>query len=58
MLPADLRDRVEATNLLVARGVTTPASIDASHIRLATRNEHKLGLWIAGEIAPPSRPEV
>ncbi len=42
VLPGELRDRVDATNLLVARGVTAPASIDASQIRLAIRNEHKL----------------
>ena len=42
VLPPALRDRVEATNLLVARGVSLPSSIDASQIRLAIRNEHKL----------------
>jgi predicted DNA-binding transcriptional regulator YafY len=48
VLPADLRQRVEATNLLVARGVVTPASIDASQIRLAIRHEHKLAITYRG----------
>ena len=42
VLPTELRDRAEATNLLVARGGIGPASIDAGVVRLAIRNEHKL----------------
>ncbi|MCS6762574.1 MAG: hypothetical protein MO846_11935 [Candidatus Devosia symbiotica] len=42
VLSPDLRDRAEATNLHVSRGVTTPSSVDASEIRLAMRNKHKL----------------
>jgi len=48
VLPAALRDRVEATNLLVARGVTAPSSVDASQIRLAIRNETKLLITYRG----------
>ena len=48
VLPAALRDRVEATNLLVARGVTAPSSVDASLIRLAIRNETKLLITYRG----------
>jgi predicted DNA-binding transcriptional regulator YafY len=42
VLPAELRERAEATNLLVARLGLTPASIDAGVVRLAIRNERKL----------------
>lgn len=42
VLPPELRERAEATNLLVSRGDLTPATIDAGLIRLAIRNEHKL----------------
>lgn len=42
VLPADLRDRAEATNLLVARIGLEPAQVDAGQIRLAIRNERKL----------------
>jgi len=48
VLPAELRHRIEATNLLVARGVTTPSSVDASQIRLAIRHEHKLAITYRG----------
>lgn len=42
VLPAELRDRAEATNLLVARIGLEPAQVDAGQIRLAIRNERKL----------------
>ena len=48
VLPPDLRDRAEATNLLVARGGLVPASIDAGLIRLAIRNERKLVITYGG----------
>ncbi|MGV8854873.1 MAG: helix-turn-helix transcriptional regulator [Devosia sp.] len=48
VLPAGLRDRIEATNLLVARGVAIPASVDTSQIRLAIRHEHKLAITYRG----------
>lgn len=41
VLPADLRERVEATNLLVPQG-TNADSIDAAEIRLAIRDERKI----------------
>lgn len=44
VLPAELRDRAEATNLLVARTGVTPAQIDPGTIRLAIRNERKLDI--------------
>lgn len=44
VLPADLRERAEATNLLVARIGLEPAQVDAGQIRLAIRNERKLGI--------------
>jgi predicted DNA-binding transcriptional regulator YafY len=42
VLPAELRERAEATNLLVSRGGIAAASVDAGVIRLAIRNERKL----------------
>lgn len=48
VLPADLRERAEATNLLVARMGLTPSSIDAGVIRLAIRNERKLIITYRG----------
>ncbi|KKC38747.1 DNA-binding protein [Devosia epidermidihirudinis] len=42
VMPKELRERAEATNLLVARGGPPPASIDAGLIRLAIRDERKL----------------
>ena len=42
VLPAELRERAEATNLLVARIGLDPAQVDAGQIRLAIRNERKL----------------
>jgi predicted DNA-binding transcriptional regulator YafY len=48
VLPAELRERAEATNLLVARMGLTPASIDAGVIRLAIRNECKLVITYRG----------
>ena len=41
VLPADLRDRVEATNLLVPQSANAD-SIDAAEIRLAIRDERKI----------------
>ena len=48
VLPAELRERAEATNLLVSRGDLTPATIDAGIIRLAIRNERKLVIGYRG----------
>ena len=48
VLPAELRERAEATNLLVSRGDLTPATIDAGLIRLAIRNERKLVIGYRG----------
>jgi predicted DNA-binding transcriptional regulator YafY len=48
VLPAELRERAEATNLLVARMGLTPASVDAGVIRLAIRNERKLVITYRG----------
>jgi len=45
VLPPDLRERAEATALLVARGPgINPLPVDGSAIRLAIRNEHKLAM--------------
>ncbi|MGV8830887.1 MAG: helix-turn-helix transcriptional regulator [Devosia sp.] len=44
VLPDTLRQRVETTNLLVPPGDQNAASVDASVIRLAIRNERKLVL--------------
>jgi predicted DNA-binding transcriptional regulator YafY len=44
VLPAELRDRAEATNLMVARIGLEPAQVDAGQIRLAIRNERKLAI--------------
>ena len=48
VLPAVLRERAEATNLLVARMGLAPATIDAGIIRLAIRNERKLVITYCG----------
>ena len=48
VLPAELRERAEATNLLVARMGLAPASVDAGVIRLAIRNERKLVITYRG----------
>lgn len=48
VLPADLRERADATSLLVARMGLTPSSIDAGVIRLAIRNERKLIITYRG----------
>ncbi|MDB5615744.1 MAG: DNA-binding protein [Devosia sp.] len=48
VMPQELRDRAEATNLLVSRGSLTPASIDAGQIRMAIRNEQKLIITYRG----------
>jgi predicted DNA-binding transcriptional regulator YafY len=44
VLPAELRDTVEASTLLVGGGEVIPAVIDLSAIRLAIRNERKLAI--------------
>lgn len=44
VLPADLRDRAEATALLVARGQDEALRVDPSAIRLAVRNERKIAI--------------
>jgi predicted DNA-binding transcriptional regulator YafY len=44
VLPAELRDSVEASTLLVGSGEVIPALVDLSAIRLAIRNEHKLAI--------------
>lgn len=44
VLPDDLRERAEATNLLVARIGLEPAQVDAGQIRLAIRNERKISI--------------
>ena len=44
VLPAELRDRVEATNLLVARGDDAGLQIDPGAIRIAIRNEQKIAI--------------
>lgn len=48
VLPAALREKAEATNLLVGRGIGAPALVDAGQIRLAIRNEHKLQIVYRG----------
>lgn len=48
VLPADLRDRAEATNLLVARIAMEPAQVDAGQVRLAIRNERKVSINYGG----------
>lgn len=44
VLPADLRERAEATALLVARGADGNPHVDGSGFRLAIRDEHKLAI--------------
>lgn len=44
VLPADLRARAEATNLLVARNRDTQGTIDPADIRSAIRNEQRLAI--------------
>lgn len=44
VLPENLRERAEATNLVVARIGLEPAQVDAGQIRLAIRNERKLSI--------------
>ena len=48
VMPQELRDRADATNLLVARGSLTTAGVDAGQIRLAIRNEQKLIITYRG----------
>lgn len=48
VLPKELRERAEATNLLVARNAPAPAQVDASLIRLAIRHEHRLTITYRG----------
>jgi predicted DNA-binding transcriptional regulator YafY len=44
VLPAELRNSVEASTLLVAGNDTVPATVDLATIRLAIRNERKLAI--------------
>lgn len=44
VLPDELRERAEATNLLVARIGLEPAQVDAGQIRLAIRDERKVSI--------------
>ncbi len=56
VLPTDLRERAEATNLLVARIGLEPAKVDAGQIRLAIRNERKLAIsYVGGNDEPSTR---
>jgi predicted DNA-binding transcriptional regulator YafY len=48
VLPPDLRDRAETTNLLVPSAGPSSAGIDAGQIRLAIRNERKLVITYRG----------
>ena len=50
VLPADLRERLDTTNLLVGPGSTLPApEADLSEIRLAIRTERKLSISYSDE---------
>lgn len=44
VLPPDLRDSVDGSNLLVGGGEVIPAVVDLSAIRLAIRDERKLAI--------------
>ena len=44
VLPDELRERAEATNLLVARIGLEPAQVDAGQMRLAIRDERKVSI--------------
>ena len=44
VLPAELRDTVDGSNLLIGGGEVIPAVVDLSAIRLAIRNERKLAI--------------
>lgn len=44
VLPAELRDNVDGSNLLVGGGEVIPAVVDLSAIRLAIRDERKLAI--------------
>lgn len=44
VLPDELREAVDGSNLLVGGGEVIPASVDLSAIRLAIRNERKLAV--------------
>lgn len=48
VLPKDLREEAEATNLLIARTPQIPTRVDAASIRLAIRNERKLRITYVG----------
>lgn len=48
VLPKELRERAEGTNLLVAGSGLLTASVDAGLIRMAIRDEHKLIITYAG----------
>ena len=42
VLPAELRDSVDASTLIIVPGQSIPALVDLAAIRVAVRNEHKL----------------
>ena len=44
VIPADLRDTIEAGSLIFIPGETIPDVVDISAIRVAIRNEHKLAI--------------
>lgn len=44
VLPAELRDSVDGSNLLIGGGEVIPAVVDLSAIRLAIRDERKLAI--------------
>ncbi|WP_421759762.1 helix-turn-helix transcriptional regulator [Devosia sp.] len=44
VLPAELRDQVEGSPLIVGQGEIIPAAVDMGAIRLAIRTEHKLSI--------------
>ncbi|WP_375451041.1 helix-turn-helix transcriptional regulator [uncultured Devosia sp.] len=56
VLPAQLRDTVEAATLLVPGGDIVPVRVELSTIRLAIRTEHKLRIeYRNGDGAPSER---
>ena len=55
VLPPELRDRAEATNLLVARNRDPVGAVDPAEIRSAIRNEQKLAIVYRALDGTPSR---
>ena len=55
VLPAELRERAEATNLLVARNGDPVGAVDPAEIRSAIRNEQKLAIVYRALDGTPSR---